>query len=78
MKRFQWAILIATMYLLVYVVLLDTGVSLRLASAFFALSPLPVLYMVYHILRAPYQGKELQEGEEFGYGDKRREDLWIV
>jgi len=79
MKKYQWAILMATMYLLIYVVLFDTGASLQVLSAMFVLSPIPVLIMVYQILRyANYTGKELEEGEEYGYADKKKEDLWFV
>jgi hypothetical protein len=79
MKKYQWAILLATMYLLIYVVLFDTGASLQVLSAMFALSPVPVIIMVYQILRnANYTGKELEEGEEYGYADKKKEDLWFV
>lgn len=79
MKKYQWAILLATMYLLIYVVLFDTGASLQVLSAMFALSPIPVLVVVYQVLRnATYTGKELEEGEEFGYADKKKEDLWLV
>lgn len=79
MKKYQWSILLATLYLLIYVVLFDTGASLRVLSAMFVLSPLPLLMMVYQVLRnANYDGSELEEGEEFGYGDKKKEDLWFV
>jgi hypothetical protein len=79
MKTYQWAILLATVYLLVYVVLFNTGASLRLLSAMFVLSPLPVLIMVYQVLRnGHYHGRTLEEGEEFGYADKSKEELWIV
>jgi hypothetical protein len=79
MKNYQWAILLATMYLLIYVVLFDSGASLQIMSAMFVLSPLPVLIMVYQILHnATYHGKELEEGEEFGYSDKKKEELGFV
>lgn len=79
MKKYQWAILLATTYLLIYVVLFDTGASLQVLSAMFALSPIPILVVVYQVLRnATYTGKELEEGEEFGYADKKKEDLWLV
>lgn len=42
---------------------------------FFAFPPL-MLWLVYTVLRhGKYDGKELQEDEEWGYEDKKKEDL---
>jgi hypothetical protein len=76
MKRHQWAIAVATTYLIVYTFLFETGASLLLLSALFAFSPVVLVWMVYSILRfAPHTGRTLKEGEEYGYADKRTEDL---
>jgi hypothetical protein len=76
MKKHQWAIALATTYLIVYTLLFETGASLLLLSTLFALSPVVLVWMVYSILRfAPYTGRTLQANEEYGYADKRTEDL---
>ncbi|MCU0335438.1 MAG: hypothetical protein MUF62_10400, partial [Chitinophagaceae bacterium] len=51
MKRHQWAIAVATTYLIVYTFLFETGASLLLLSALFAFSPVVLVWMVYSILR---------------------------
>ena len=70
MKKHEWAILLATLYLLVYVIWFNAGATLQQISIMFVLSPVPVFYMVYCILKAPYKGKTLQEGQEYGYADR--------
>jgi uncharacterized membrane protein len=76
MQKYQWSILAATLYLLIYVVMFSFGAPLQFMSAMFALSPVPVFIMVYQVLRnGTYMGKELEEGEEYGYADKKKEDL---
>jgi 4-hydroxybenzoate polyprenyltransferase len=76
MKRYERAIWLATGYLLLYVILFQAGASLWLLSLLFMLSPIPVFYMVYQVLtNAVYPGKELEDGEEFGYQDADKNTL---
>lgn len=78
MKRYQWAILFGTIYLVMYVSLFQLGASQAWLEALFTLSPAVVIWMAYDILRhAHYNGRQLGEGEEFGYGDKRTEELGL-
>jgi hypothetical protein len=70
MKRYEITILLATAYLVFYVMLFQAGAPLWLLSLLFLLSPVPVFYMVYQVLfNAVYNGKELEPGEEYGYQD---------
>jgi hypothetical protein len=76
MKKYQIAILLATVYLLVYVLLFDAGATERVIGALFSLSPLVVIWMVVQVLKhGHYTGKELEDGEEFGYEDRAKETL---
>ncbi len=76
MKKYQIAILLATVYLLVYVLLFDARASDRVIGALFSLSPFVVIWMVIQILKhGHYTGKELEAGEEFGYEDRAKETL---
>jgi len=62
--------------LMLYTVLLFTGWSPVITGTLFFLSPFLVIWMVYRIIRHDkYAGRELNEGEEWGYADKNKEDL---
>lgn len=70
MKRYEFAIAVASIYLLVYVLMIDNQYPFRIIYMAFALSPIPVLWMVYEILKnAVYTGPELKPDEEYGYQD---------
>jgi len=63
------------MYLLCFLVVLQLGYS-RLTWGLFLFSPIVVLYLVYSVLRyGEYSGKELAEGEEWGYEGMDRSKL---
>ena len=67
-----------TVYLLIYTVLFHTGASYPILVTMFAISPFLVIWMVYVVIRfGKYSGPELQPDEEWGYQDKKREDLGI-
>ena len=77
MKHYEQAIWLATGYLLVYVLLFQAGAPVWLLSTLFVLSPGPVLYMVYQILKhATYNGSDLK-GEEYGYQDVDKNTLGL-
>jgi hypothetical protein len=60
-----------TIYLIVYTLLHQAGASFRLLAFMFVLSPFLVGWMAYTILRfGKYEGRELQESEEWGYQDR--------
>jgi hypothetical protein len=75
MKRHEFAILLATTYLFAYMLLIEAGVTFTAVALVFAISPVPVLWMVYEILRATYNGKELRQEEQWGYQDRAKETL---
>lgn len=67
---------IVTGLLLLYIILLGTGWSPPLTGFLFFLSPLLVIWMVYRVIRYDtYNGKELNEDEEWGYADKNKDEL---
>lgn len=71
MKNYKFSTIFVTLYLIVYTILLRLEVSLSIPLFMFSLSPLLVAWMAYTILKyAPYNGRELKENEEWGYGDK--------
>lgn len=77
MKRYEIAIILATGYLLVYLILFQAKAPFWTMALMLLLSPIPVLWMVYKILTAEYTGKELHAGEEFGYQDVDKNALGI-
>lgn len=65
----------ATAYLVVYCILLQ--VEPAVATLLFLFSPLVVIWMVYAVLKyAQYKGRELGD-DEYGYQDRKNEDLGI-
>ena len=70
------SIALTSIYLLVYVALLHTGLSLQLVMLLFSVSPILLLWMVYTVLKyGRYTGPSLHAGQEWGYQDRRHEDL---
>lgn len=64
----------ASIYLLLYVVLLQFEAANNIASVLFFFSPLVLLFLAYSILRyGTYNGKEFTETDEWGYQDKHAE-----
>lgn len=60
-------------YLVVYVILLSSGNGLlrQIAMGMFLASPVFILWMAYAVIRhGRPPGRELREGEEYGYGDR--------
>ena len=69
---------IVTGVLLLYCVLIGFDLSISLVNFIFAISPFLLLWMTYTIIRhGIYNGKELQEAEEWGYQDKDKEELGV-
>jgi hypothetical protein len=78
MKKYEATIIFATGYLLMYVLMFQANAPLWLLTFMFTLSPAPVLYMAFQILKnAVYTGKELENGEEFGYQDVDKNQLGL-
>jgi hypothetical protein len=75
MKKYKFSIAIATIYLILYVVLFQLNTPGLILGLMFLLSPIPVLWMVYQILKnGTYTGKDLGK-EEFGYQDVDKNKL---
>lgn len=69
-------VILVSVLLVVYTILLFTGWSPAVTGILFFLSPFLVIWMVYRIIRYDsYSGRELNEGEEWGYADKNKEEL---
>lgn len=62
--------------LVIFHFLTTTGIFLNLAAAIFVMSPLLVIWLAYTVIRwGDYKGRELAEGEEWGYQDKDKSSL---
>lgn len=70
MKKHHWAIFLATLYLVVYTLLVETSANMLLLSTLFAGSSLLLIWLVVAILKAPYSGLTLKTDEEYGYQDR--------
>ncbi len=65
------AVGIATLYLIIYVVLVRSEMYFSLSLFMFAISPVVLIGMVYCILKyGKHYGRALKEGEEWGYDDR--------
>lgn len=70
-------ITIATLYLVIYVFLLNNQKTIWHAYMMFFFSPVVIFGMVYMVLKyGKYDGPNL-ENDEFGYQDKPKEELDI-
>ena len=77
-KTPTFAITAGSLYLLLYIIVAQLQLSQRLVLLMFALSPVLILWMIYVTIRhGKYSGEELKEGEEWGYEDKKKEDLRV-
>lgn len=71
-------VILVTTLLIVYNILLITGGSHVLVGIIFLLSPFLIVWMAYRVIRCDsYRGRDLYEGEHWGYSDKSKEDLGI-
>lgn len=71
-----FSIALTSIYLLVFVVLLDLELSVRLIMLFLSLAPFLLLWMVWTVLKdGRYSGEPLGRDCEWGYQDRRNEDL---
>jgi hypothetical protein len=75
-KKERIAVITVTGLFLFYCLLLFTNSLIELAYAIFFASPFLVAWMMYAVVKnGSYTGKELNEDEEWGYGDKQRNEL---
>lgn len=61
----------ATLYLLVYVVLLQLNIAGSFTAVLFFASPALLILLAYSIMRyGSYNGEELHDNEQWGYQDR--------
>lgn len=67
----SFSIIFTTAYLVIYCILLQVASLQGLAVGMFLISPFVLCWMVYVVLKyGRFTGRELAEGEEFGYEDR--------
>ena len=77
-KKPSFVVAFVTGVLLLYCILIGFNLLLPIVNVVFAISPFLLLWMCYSIIRyGTYDGKELQQDEEWGYEDKGKEELWV-
>ncbi|HLG39558.1 MAG TPA: hypothetical protein VI461_07810 [Chitinophagaceae bacterium] len=70
------AVYITTTILILYCLSALVNAPFRITAALFFIFPFFVVWMVLSVLKSKTGNiKELAEGEEWGYADKRKEDL---
>jgi membrane protein implicated in regulation of membrane protease activity len=69
-------VILVSVLLIVYTIFLFTGWSPAVTGVLFFVSPFLVIWMVYRVIRHDkYTGRELNDGDEWGYADKSKEEL---
>ncbi len=77
LDRATVSVVLVTIYLLAYCALLQFERTQFFALLMLMFSPALIIWMVYTVLKhGKYNGPELGK-EEFGYGDKEKDDLGI-
>ena len=67
--RAKIPVIVSTALLMVYVLLLVFDAPMPLVTSIFTLSPFVIVWTVYAVIKHDrYKGRELREGEEWGYG----------
>lgn len=70
------AISITTLYLVAYVILFNTGLSVTALSYLFLTSPAVLIWMVYTVLKDDsHYYPDLDSGKEWGYKDKMEKNV---
>ena len=71
-------VIIVSIVLLLYCGMIISGKESGLTSLLFTLFPFILLWIVFSILRhGKFEGKELEEQEEWGYSDKDKNELGV-
>jgi len=71
-------VIIGSAVLLLYCWMILSGNESGLTSLIFSFSPFLLLWIVFSILRhGKFEGKELEEQEEWGYTDKNKDELGV-
>ena len=78
MKRSTIAAVLATVYLLVYCCCLQFTALRAIGVGLYLFSPIVVVALAIAVVKGEhYTGRELAEGEEFGYQDKATSELGL-
>jgi hypothetical protein len=76
MKNYKFSIGFVTLYLIVFAIAGQLGVSLNVMLWLFSVSPVLLFWMVYTILKyGKHSGKVLAENEEWAYEDIEKDKL---
>jgi hypothetical protein len=70
-------VFVVTAILLLYTVLVSLQVQATFTQIIFFASPFLITWMVLSILKAKDKNIELNDNEEWGYADKKRDELGI-
>jgi hypothetical protein len=77
MYKANRAVLFATAYLIIYILLIQVGAPIPVISTLFVASPFLLIWMTYCILKDNrFYYPELESHEEWGYADKPRETFY--
>ncbi|HWZ05014.1 MAG TPA: hypothetical protein VNX40_15460 [Mucilaginibacter sp.] len=70
------SIYVLTVYLVIYIILINTGLLFTLIPYLYIISPILIVWMVACILKDTKEKyPELKENEEWGYRDKSKDEL---
>lgn len=77
-RKHFFPVLIVSGILFIYCLVIYLNILIPVAFLIFTVSPILLIWMVYMTIRyGSYHGKELDEGEEWGYQDKKKDELGI-
>ena len=76
-ERIPFSVYAVTAMLVLYTILTALNAPIRITSFLFMISPVLIIWMVVSVLRAKSYVKDLADGEEWGYADKKKEDLTV-
>ena len=75
-QRIPASVFIVSAFMVGYVLVMSTNAVASIGRIMFILSPFLLIWMIISVLRSKnFTGKDLEEKEEWGYADKRKEDL---
>ncbi|HEY0900453.1 MAG TPA: hypothetical protein VGD90_14040 [Sphingobacteriaceae bacterium] len=78
LRNSSFSVAATSLYLLVYLILLHVAVPLQLLLLMLTISPVLILWMVYTVLKhGVYTGRELEDDEEWGYEDRKKENMGV-
>ena len=75
-ERIPFSVYAVTALLVLYTILISLNVPIQITSSLFFISPFLLVWMVVSILKSKdYKANELADDEEWGYADKKKEEL---